>query len=497
MSAAALVIAATLAAGEAPSLPQREKVLASLVQITSTQCADGKDRSGSGFVLEPGGRIVTAHHVVGGCGRVQVTYEGVKPPATSKRIGRVARVLAAGDLSLVEVADAPPVPALRLAAQPPARNASFAGFGYPLGVPTAGDQPVTFSVGASRLSDVLPPALAEELTRGTRIDLQRPVLRFNVALQPGMSGGPIVDAAGEVIGVVAGGLKAGAAPASWGWPGDGVRQLLASTESTNQPVRLISAHYSLQDFKAFSAEPPSGRRLRCGELEFVEAGTRTLDELLPGTDDVPRVRYILGLLNQDPAIIGRERFRLWVHRDSGATAVVPAEATLNAEGPACVARSGDGVFEQVVWGALAAGPVGVMVQPQRFEQQIVNPRVGLYASFQPDPHLTTGAINPATGQYQVVSQTRPSGLVFERKAVFMQQMPAGPGLPPRVTHAFQTRVALNDSFLGVAIFNRDRPVLIETCMSAPSTAMCAAPMAHLKTWLRYLLATQLSTYPSI
>lgn len=494
---AALLLAAAIAAADAPSLAQREKVLASLVQITASQCADGKDRSGSGFALDAGGRIVTAHHVVGGCGRILVSYEGIKPPAPGKRLGRVVRVLAAGDLGLLEVADPPAVPGLRLATQPPARNASFSGFGYPLGTPTAGDQLVTFSVGASRLSDVLPPALADELrASGSRIDLQRAVLRFNVALQPGMSGGPIVDAAGEVIGVVAGGLRAGAAPASWGWPGDGVRQLLASSEPADQAVRLTAAHYSLQDIHTLNTALQRGRRLRCGDLEFVDAGVRTLAELLPGTDDAPRVQYILGLLNQDPAVIGRERFQLWLHRDSGATAVVPAEAQLTAAGGPCVARSASGVFEQVVWGAVAAGAVGVQIQPLRFEQQIVAPRLGLYANPQFDPHLTTGVTDPATGRYMPIPQTRPNGLVFARRAQFMQHMPSAPGLPARVSHAFETLVARNDSFLGVATFNRDRPPLIDTCMSAPTTAMCRAPMAHLQEWLRYILATQLSTYPT-
>lgn len=299
-----------------------------------------------------------------------------------------------------------------------------------------------------------------------------------------------------MIGVVAGGLRAGAAPASWGWPGEGVRQLLSSTEATNQAVRLTAAHYSLQDLHTLSAAPPSGRRLRCGDLEFVDAGTRTLAELLPGTDDAPRVQYILRLLNQDPAVVGRERFQLWVHRESGATAVVPADVKFGVEGQACMARSASGVFEQVVWGAVAAGPVGVQQQPIRFEQQIIAPLLGVYALPQLDPHLTTGVTNPYTGQIQPMSQTRPNGLVFQRRAQFMQHMPPAPGLP-RVSHAFETLVARNDSFLGVATFNRDRPVLIETCMSTPTTSMCRAPMAHLKEWLRYLLATQLSTYPSI
>lgn len=492
--ALALLLGTVPAWSQAPSFETRQQVLRTLVQVTASGCADGIPRSGSGFALEQPGRIVTAHHVVGGCNTVQVSYEAIKPPQPRKREARVVRVLAAGDLSLLQIEDPPEVPVLRLAVGLPARDQAFFGFGYALGMPTAGDQPVHFSTGASRLADILPPAAADELKKsGSPIAIEREVLRFNVALQPGMSGGPIVNAAGEVIGVVAGGLKAGAAPASWGWPGEGVRRLLVSTESTQQAIRVASTYYSLQDMQQVATARDRNRRLRCGELDFVDSGARTLAELVSGADDKPRVQYILNLLRTDPRRLDAERFQVWTHLDSGATAVVPAAVTLRQDGGACVARSASGNFEQLVWGAVAAGPVGVMVKPNVFEQQIVTPRMGPFMTSQFDPHLTTGAFNPATGFYQPTSQTDANGTLFARKGLFLARPPmAGGGMG----HVFETLVARNDSFLGVAIVNRDRPAMLDSCVMAPTTAMCQGAMAHLREWTLYILATQLSTYPA-
>lgn len=493
-AAALALLGAGTAWAQAPSFETRQQVLRALVQVTASDCADGISRSGSGFALEQPGRIVTAHHVVGGCRTVQVSYEAIKPPAPRKREARIVRVLAAGDLSLLQ-ADAPPaVPTLRLALAKPVQDQVFAGFGYALGMPTAGDQEVRFSTGGTRLLDILPPAAADELrASGSPIAPEREVLRFNVALQPGMSGGPIVNAAGEVIGVVAGGLKAGAAPASWGWPGEGVKRLLASTEPTDRAVKMASTYYSLQDLRQVADARARNRRLRCGELEFVDSGTRTLAELIRGADDKPRVQYILNLLRTDPQALAGEGFQLWTHLDSGATAVVPAAAALREDGPVCVARSASGNFEQLVWGALAAGPVGVMVKPDVFERQIVLPRLGAFVASQFDPHLTTGAFNPATGAYQPTSQTDARGTLFARKGLFLARPPAGGG---GTAHVFETLVARNDSFLGVSTLNHDRPAMLDACVMTPTTAMCRDAMAHLREWTRYILATQLSTYPA-
>ncbi|MBB3105335.1 S1 family peptidase [Azomonas macrocytogenes] len=245
LSVLALMIPAVAISQAPPSEAVRQQVLRSVVQVNASGCRDGTRRSGSGFLFEMSGNIVTAHHTFGGCSQIQVIYEGVQAPARRLFDARIVRVHPAGDLGLLEVATPPTLPALHLSTKSISKDASYASFGYPLGVPTASDQLVTLAVGATRLQDILPDEAARELNRsGSRISIQTSVLRLNVALQPGMSGGPIVDAAGDVVGIVAGGLKAGAAPVSWGWSRDNVHLLLASVEPVDQNVVLAQVQYS-------------------------------------------------------------------------------------------------------------------------------------------------------------------------------------------------------------------------------------------------------------
>lgn len=496
-AALALLGAGTVWA-QAPSFETRQQVLRTLVQVTASDCADGISRSGSGFALETPGRIVTAHHVVGGCRTVQVSYEAIKPPAPKRREARVVRVLAAGDLSLLQI-DAPPaVPTLRLAAGTPSRDHVFAGFGYALGMPTAGDQEVRFSTGATRLTDILPAAAAEELRNsGSPIATDREVLRFNVALQPGMSGGPIINAAGEVIGVVAGGLKAGAAPASWGWPGDGVRRLLASSEPTDRAVKVASTYYSLPDLSALATARQQGRRLRCGGLEFTDSGLRPLGELMRGADDIQRVIYLISISGDNIGTLAGEQFRVWVHAPSGATALVPAEATLQQNGNTCVARSSDGSLQQLVWSANAPSPIEVNARAMEFETAIQGPRLPRYVLSQFDPTLTTTAINPMTGQPMPGAQMRDGGLIFTRKALSLYQRAAqfyGDQVPQG--HVFETLVARSGHFLGVATINQLVDPRWMACTNNPQYPGCADAFRNRRNWTRYVLATQLSTFPT-
>jgi S1-C subfamily serine protease len=494
VAAALALLGAGTACAQAPSFETRQQVLRTLVQVTASDCADGVSRSGSGFALEQPGRIVTAHHVVGGCRTVQVSYEAVKPPAPKKREARIVRVLAAGDLSLLQI-DAPPaVPTLRLAPGKPVQDQVFAGFGYALGMPTAGDQEVRFSTGATRLLDILPPAAADELrASGSPIAPEREVLRFNVALQPGMSGGPIVNAAGEVIGVVAGGLKAGAAPASWGWPGDGVKRLLTSTEPTDRAVKVASTYYSLPDLSALLAARQQGRRLRCGELEFTDTGTRSLNELMRGADDWPRVQYLLGLTRENPQLLAAESFRVWVSQPSGATVLMPPGAQLQRDGEVCVARSADGAFQQLVWSAVTPTPAAMQARSLEFEQRILTPRVPAAFNFQLDTNLTTFSYPNVPGPLM-----RPNGMLFNRKGFSYATQPQRfPGEAVPFAHLFLTLATGPGSFLGVATVNaRVHPFLQACAMNNTAMQGCIDAAAHQRTWTRFVLATQLSTFPA-
>lgn len=475
-------------AQDAPAFATRQAVLKSLVYVRAAQCADGTQRAGSGFTFETPATIVTAHHVVGGCATIDVTYEGVDAGAPRSRRAAIRNVLATGDLALLSVDGAPAVPVLKLAAPPPDRGKMYAGFGYQNGQPTAGDVPVAFSTGSEYLRDILPSEARRELQQtGSAIDLDRRVLRFNVALQPGMSGGPIIDLRGEVIGIVAGGLKAGAAPASWGWPSELVRALLTSNEAPQQQVRLARAYYSLSEMDVEAAALRDRREVRCGSLTFTYRGTRTFADVAAGADDQPRLQYIMSISTRPRSEIDALKFDVWVHAPSGATAVTPSGYQLEAGDGACIVRSNRGPFKQAIWGAKATNPMEIAQVSSQFEITVMAALAPYAYGFMPDPSLTT--MGP---------QFRDNGMVFNRKGFTQPKTLWVPGAPaPHLAHTFETLIAKSGSFLGVGTLNDDMPANAMWCLQQGDGAPgCENTTAHIREWTHFILATQLSTYPS-
>lgn len=145
-----------------------------VVQVAATACGD---RSSGSAVLVDHDLLVTAAHVVGDAGLVRIDH------GTQVLTGEVLGVFADGrDLALIEL-DASMVAPLPPAAVPSA--------GEPItfvGHPEAG--PRTVVVGER--TDV--PYLAQQLHRGE-------LLAAAVSVAPGMSGGPAINAAGELLGI--------------------------------------------------------------------------------------------------------------------------------------------------------------------------------------------------------------------------------------------------------------------------------------------------------
>ena len=139
--------------------------------------------SGSGFMIRSDGVLVTNAHVVRGCGAVAV-----------RGLGR-ARVLHSDgprDIALLAVdgvADAPVAP---LASDEPRLAEPVYAFGFPL--PGTLGEGIGFSAG--NVSALI----------GLEGDANQ--FRMTAAVQPGNSGGPLLDSAGRVIGVVTSKLNA-------------------------------------------------------------------------------------------------------------------------------------------------------------------------------------------------------------------------------------------------------------------------------------------------
>ncbi len=474
----------------APSMAVREKALKSLVQVTATNCSDGTSRAGSGFALEQPGRIVTAHHVVGGCRVVLVRYEGVPSGVPASKTATVSRVFPEGDLALLSVDDPPSVPVLRRAPPPPDRDNRYAGFGYQHGQISGSNVEVKFTAGQSRLEIILTPQLVSELkSLQSPIDTQKLVLRFDSVLQPGMSGGPIVDANGAVIGIVGGGLKAGAAPASWGWPSEWIGDLMSSNSPVNQLIRQTGAYYTLSELAAVNRERAKARKMRCGRLDMLYLGTRSFADVVRGTDDYPRVQHLMRVSTLNIEELNALAFDIWVHEPSGATAVTPTGYKLSTDADTCVTKSPDGLFQQMVWGSPAL-PAEIQAVSTEFERIVMRPRVPNFdVSF--DPQLTTVTPMGVPGP-----QFRENGMVFNRKGFTHAKVPFhGPTTP--IAHSFETLIAKAGTFLGVGTVNGEISAQLQRCLQmGMQTEICALVRRHVKVWTHFVLATQLSTYPA-
>ncbi|HEX6136997.1 MAG TPA: DegQ family serine endoprotease [Casimicrobiaceae bacterium] len=135
---------------------------------------------GSGFIVSPDGYIVTNAHVVDGAKTVTVKLTD-RREFTAKVIGADPRT----DIALIKIDAKRPLPALDLSNPPVAKQGEWViAIGSPFGFEN--------SVSAGIVSGVHRALPGGQMT---------PFIQTDVAVNPGNSGGPLLNAAGQVVGV--------------------------------------------------------------------------------------------------------------------------------------------------------------------------------------------------------------------------------------------------------------------------------------------------------
>lgn len=169
-------------------LPRLSAEIGDLVEqvlrgVVSLDGAEGERKwSGSGFVIDAEGHVVTNHHVVSGAKAMTATVSGSTSCA--------AAVLGSDphtDLAVL-LLSVPGGRPLRLRAAPARLGEMCLGVGTPLGV-----YPESVAFG-------IVSGLARDIPQTGRRPLED-TIQTDVAINPGNSGGPLVDMTGEVIGV--------------------------------------------------------------------------------------------------------------------------------------------------------------------------------------------------------------------------------------------------------------------------------------------------------
>jgi putative serine protease PepD len=175
--------------------------------------------TGSGFVVSPGGLVVTNHHVVEGANELSVVVGTGKQP-------RPAQLVAddpSQDLALLQVdTGGAQLPTLSLG------DSSKVGVGdatYAIGSPFGLDNTLTSGIVS---------ALGRELQAPNGATISG-AIQTDAAINPGNSGGPLLDEQGKVIGVnsqiAAGSQGGGSVGVGFAVPSNTVEEFLAAAKS--------------------------------------------------------------------------------------------------------------------------------------------------------------------------------------------------------------------------------------------------------------------------
>ena len=159
----------------------------SVVEITST--ANGRfgqsEGSGSGVIIDPKGLILTNYHVVSGADTIEVTLaDGSTLPATT--VGNDP----ANDLAVIRIT--PPDSGLTAAPLGDSDKVKVGDAAFAIGNP--------FGLEATFTEGVI-SAVGRTYSPGTGTRDLRNMIQTDAAVNPGNSGGPLLDCHGEVVGV--------------------------------------------------------------------------------------------------------------------------------------------------------------------------------------------------------------------------------------------------------------------------------------------------------
>jgi 2-alkenal reductase len=175
---------------EADLVALYERINPSVVHIFVYDEAGNQLGTGTGFVYDDQGHVVTNNHVVSGAGRLEVAF-----PGGERRTAETIGTDVDSDLGVIRVVDPPagvaPIP---LGDSDSVRVGQFVvAIGNPFGEAGSLSLGIVSGLGRTLTSD----RIAEG---GGRYSLPQ-VIQTDAAINPGNSGGPLLNLAGEVVGV--------------------------------------------------------------------------------------------------------------------------------------------------------------------------------------------------------------------------------------------------------------------------------------------------------
>ena len=184
---------ATIASGQDAVAQVVQNVLPAVVNVVAESSSG--DGEGTGFIVRSDGIVVTNFHVVEGASKVTVLTSAEEPDRYDARVigGDIE-----ADLAVLQV-DATDLPTIPMGTSSDLQlGQQVVAIGYALGL--AGGPSVTTGVVSSLTRRItVQDSRCLECTNGERVDTA--VIQTDAAINPGNSGGPLVNMAGQVVGI--------------------------------------------------------------------------------------------------------------------------------------------------------------------------------------------------------------------------------------------------------------------------------------------------------
>jgi len=152
---------------------------------------------GSGFIVDPRGYIITNNHVVDKADKIYVKLStDPEGPATPGRPAHVVGVDKETDIAVIKIDADKPLPTIKLGNSDGAQVGDWV---LAIGSPFALSKTVTAGIISAK--DRSGESISEPSSNGIASGQFQNFIQTDAAINPGNSGGPLVDMAGQVIGM--------------------------------------------------------------------------------------------------------------------------------------------------------------------------------------------------------------------------------------------------------------------------------------------------------
>jgi S1-C subfamily serine protease len=348
-SAAAMgiaVLAISIGVAEtAPSGPSYHTVVKaqdSVFHVVARHCKiAGKTATllSSGFAIDVDGEmaLITDLHSVASCSpSIDLQYQGSSFSTSVEKVYRKADLVALRLPGGLHISGLP----LGAAMPAPGQNLEVIGFGV---TPTINPSSATVRLGGgTTISSLIQSAdTIKSLKSQGFPDINATIINIDSALTPGDSGAPLINGAGEVVGIANGNLLQGTLPYSWAFPVATVRDLLASTEKMpliSKVGDILIAEEDESGGSASSAGPT--KTIVCGVSTFQYRGAQTYAKLLSTADPfaAQHIKIVEANANaRHQPIPSSTTFDVYVDSTTGTDFIVPSDYSLTQSGNDCVA----------------------------------------------------------------------------------------------------------------------------------------------------------------